>query len=479
MPLTQITGVRGTASSTGAGGYPSTLFSLASGGRVLIGFDDNFLAPSPTWTVIDATPNLVARIEIHRGRQTLQDQTNTGTATVYLNDTTGLYDPNNFLSPYYQKLVGKPVMLQCFNPVTKTWVPQFRGTIDRYGYVLDPSQVVANIQVDCVDVFDYLGGYQLQPGLNGKTPPAGSEGTICYYGATSATAQTVQDRITEILADVGIHSTMKVVFTGNVQVQVTKYDPGESALTALRDAADAELPTIANIYVDKIGRFVFHGRGSRFDPATVSAGAGAGVWDWQYWYVGDAHAISFGAGTAPIRVLEHEVSRTNMVNSAICYPRGIAETAMAGQVYEDATAITTYGKYSWTAPDLITFFGSTTGNTGAQETAKYAEFKVKNTKDPAIAIKTLTLKSLPPDDARAADLWPVLCGVDISDTVNLWVQYPDSIFGFLGNTPDDDYYVEGVSMTIEPGGDRRYDIVEVSLDVSPVEWSMDTHHVLS
>src|ERR1051326_8320839 len=100
-------------------------------------------------------------------------------------------------------------MLQCWNPVTAEWVPQFRGTIDDYGYDINPATdssgnlLLANIQVDCVDVFDYLGGYGLTPGLDGVTPPAGSEGTIWY----AETAGTVDDRIIEALTDAGIDST--------------------------------------------------------------------------------------------------------------------------------------------------------------------------------------------------------------------------------------------------------------------------------
>jgi hypothetical protein len=441
---------------------------------VLIGFNDNFLTPAPTWTVVDSTAHLVASIEIHRGRQTLADQTNTGTATVFLNDTAGLFDPANVSSPYYGKIDGKPIMLQCWNPVTSTWIPQFRGTIDEYGYDLNPTQVVSNIQLDCVDVFDYLGGYELMPGADGKTPPAGSEGTICYYGATSATAQNIQDRIVEILTDAHIDPTMTVVFTGNVQLQVTKYDPGEAALTALRDAVDAELPTIGNIYVDKIGRFVFHGRGSRFDPDTVSAGASPGAWNFRRWKVGDHTAIVSDATRAQVRVLATQRARSSMINRGICWPRGIAETGMANQVYEDSAAGTQYGKYSWTAGDLITYFSATTGNYATTECKNFATFKVKNTKDPQTAIRTLTMKSLPPGDSRASATWGCLTGVDISDIVNVSVGYPGGTG--IQNT---EFYVEGVTMRINPSGDTRYDLVEVDLDVSPAVWSQDTHHVLS
>ena len=61
-----------------------------------------------------------------------------------------------------------------------------------------------------------------------------------------------------------------------MKVIQTQYNPDESALTALRDAADAELPFIANIYVNRSGQFVFRGRYSTLLPGP---GRGRGWFD--------------------------------------------------------------------------------------------------------------------------------------------------------------------------------------------------------
>src|SRR4051812_11655447 len=98
-------------------------------GRVLIALDDTALEETPTWTRIDDTPNLVSGIDIRRGRQSEFDQTETSTATVYLNDTRGLFDMHNTGSPYWGKLVGHQILLQIRNPVTNVWEPQTRMTI--------------------------------------------------------------------------------------------------------------------------------------------------------------------------------------------------------------------------------------------------------------------------------------------------------------------------------------------------------------
>src|SRR5581483_5443492 len=134
--------------------------------------------------------------------------------------------------------------------------------IDGSAVNADGQPINASIQLECVDIFDYLNGYGLTPGLDGVLGPPGTENTI-FYAATSGS---VDDRIIEILTDTGIDPAMYHAASGNVTVMAAQYDADESALTALRDAADAELPFIANLYVDRQGRFVFRGRYSRFDP---------------------------------------------------------------------------------------------------------------------------------------------------------------------------------------------------------------------
>jgi hypothetical protein len=448
-------------------------------GRVLIAPDDGPLEPSPTWVRLDDVDNFVAAIDISRGRQTLTSHTDTGTATVLFNDTQGILDPNNVSSPYFGKITGKQIMLQVWNPVTAAWVPQFRGRIKRRGFDVNPatnpdgSLVVANIQMDCVDIFDYLGGYGLTPGLDGVTPPAGSEGTVWY----AETAGTVDDRIIEVLTDVGIDSTMWVVFTGNIRAAEVNYDADEAAITVLRDACDAELPFIANCYVDKLGRFVFHGRESRFDPDTVAAGATPGAWNFTRWKAGDGAAILLDSDRAQIRVLTFNEDEDELINAAICYPKGIAETDIPGQVFADATSIAAHGKHA--APpisDLVIKAGVTTGNSGKVECQKYAELLVKNKKDPRVAIETLGLKAMHPSDARAAKTWALLTGSDISDSVNLKVGYPGGTG--IGDPTGEDYYIEGVTMRIRPLV-PEYDYVELELDVSPAEWSTDTHAVFA
>lgn len=457
-------------------------------GRVLIAWDDGPLAPSPTWTCLDdgvTFPlNFVSGYDVNEGKQTLLEQTNTGTATVYINDRAGLFDDRNTSSPYQGKLSGRQILLQLRNPVTSTWQSQFRGLLNTYTYDIDGSAVGADgnpinatIQLDCVDIFDYLAGYGLTAGLDGVIPPAGSEDGIWYAETTG----TVDDRIIEILTDVGIDSTRYVVFSGNVAVQAVKYDPDQAALVALRDAADAEFPFIANIYVDRFGRFCFHGRYARFDPDGVSADAGTARWDFHRWQVGDGKNIILTPARAQMRVLDYTRDRADLINVAVCYPANMPTAQMPNQVYANAPSITSYGKHA--APpmsDLLTatpIFDAAHGGPADRyaETLAYAQFLVLAKKDPIVAITSLQLRSIQPYDARAASTWQMLTQADISDIVNVAAGYPGGT-GFTGSSPADDHFIEGRKLTVRPAN-TGYDDVTLELDLSPARWSQDVNSV--
>ncbi len=458
-------------------------------GRVLIAWDDGPLVAEPTWTPIDQggstfPHDFVSGYDTRSGRQTLISQTETGTATVYVKDRSGLFDDRNGSSPFQGKLSGRQIMLQLYNPVDAAWEPQFRGLIDDYRYTMDGSAVgadgnpvVADIEIDCVDMFDYLNGYLLTPGLDGDSAPAGSEDSV-YYPA-SGVGDFVGDRILEILTDANIDPSMSVLASGNVQVIETKYNSDESALAALRDAADAELPFIANIYINRLGLFCFRGRYSRFAPDAVAA-AGGGSWDFTRWPMGDGKAIQADPTRAQVRLLSYSRDRADLINAAMCYPQGTAATAIPDQVYADPTSITNYGKHM-AAPltDLITAQyagpGTISPDDGKTQCYLYAELLVKNKKDPRICPTTLQLKAINPSDFRASATWAVLTRSDISHIANIAVGYAGGT-GLMGAATVDDYYIEGRALTVRPAN-TSYDQVDLDLELTPFVWSADTHGV--
>jgi hypothetical protein len=428
-------------------------------GRVLIAFDDPALEPTPAWTRIDNnTAFRVSDITIRRGRQTEFDQTETSTATVTVRDPSGVFDPNNMSSPYFGKLNGKQIMLQLQNPVTGVWHTQFRGHIDDYGYYLSETLVLSTVQIECVDLFDYLARVEMVVGLFGDPAlSVGDSAGVVVYAETD-----FQTRLEQAATDAGLPPEFFVFFTGNVDVQETKYDPGDSVMMVMRDAVDAEFPTAANIYTDKLGRVVGHGRYARFTPEAVAA---TGDWTFTRWDAATGGAVI--SGVAQIRPpLRFANPRSRIVNAAISYPRGIAEADIPGQIVIDTTSRDEYGYGSWSATDLITLAGTTTGNTANQETKLYGSYMVANYKEPRPRVEALTFKSIDPDDSRAAATWALMCGADISDVVNVVAGYP----GGVGIA--EDFYVEGSEMTIIPLN-PGYDMVELSLNVSPAAYFTD------
>jgi len=443
-------------------------------GRVLIAFDDTALEPSPSWIRVDETGDIgtdgvrVAQCDIVRGRQTEFDVTETSTASVKIVDRNGVFDPDNTSSPYFGELDGKQIMLQAYDPVAAAWVPQYRGHLDEYGWTFRASQVAADVELQCTDIMDYLGGVKMIPGLFGDAAPAGSEGTVFYEDTD------FQTRVTQLLTDAGLPSAMFSVFTGNVDVQETKYDPDDPILTAIRDALDAEFPGIANGYTDKLGRFVVHGRLARFDPDTVSASTS---WDFQRWKAGDGAAILLDPDRAQIRPqLSWTRPRSRIINAAIAYPRyplrgtgggTFVEADIPGQISTDAPSISAYGYRSWEARDLITLAGTTTGNDAKTETFLYGSYYVANYAAPRTRVEALTFKSIHPDDDRAEVSWELMLGVDISDIINLKHGYPGG--EGLGGDDGEDFYVEGMQTTIRPGN-PGYDIIENTVNVSPAAY---------
>lgn len=434
-------------------------------GRVLIAFDDTALEESPTWERIDTDDHqtsVVAGIEIRRGRQTEFDQTEASTAVVSINDRSGLFDPDNASSPYFGELDGKQILLQAYNPVTATWVPQWRGHIDEYDWTHRPSQFVSDVQINCTDLFDYLGGVKMIPGLFGDSPPSGYSG-IVFYEETD-----FQTRVTQLLTDAGLPAGMFRVFTGNVDVQDTGYDPDDEVMIAIRDALDAEFPAIANAYTDKAGRFVVHGRFARFDPDTVSGTTG-GDWNFTRWKAGDGDAITLDADRAQIRPpLTWSRGRSRIINAAIAYPREYTNDRawIDSQIVTDSGSITAYGYRSWEARDLILEAGTTTGNNARVESKLFADYYVSNYKDPRTRVEALTFKSMHPDDDRAEPSWAILTGADISDIVDLQHGYPG------GTGISENFYIEGSEMSIQPGP-PEWDFIELRLNVSPEAYYTD------
>src|SRR5262249_42438845 len=171
------------------------------------------------------------------------------------------------------------VRIRCWNPVLAEWQSRFRGWVSDWDYDFDPSQQTNRLSLQLTDIFELLGAIEMLPGFFGDdpttaTPPRPDAAGQIWFAA----AATVKARIDQVLAN-ALNSTAhptaasdySVVFSGNVSLVPTTYSPGETPLDVIFHAADAAFPGVSNVYTDRFGRIVFHGRYAKFNPSGVLA----------------------------------------------------------------------------------------------------------------------------------------------------------------------------------------------------------------
>lgn len=445
-------------------------------GRVLIALAAGRLDWSPTWTRVDSIDGLVAGYDINRGRQTEEDTTDTSTAVVYLNDQWGYFDPGNGGSSFAGYL-GKQILLQVWDPCADEWVQQTRMWIDRVDFDINPNtrsgeSILSNVQLNCVDIFGLLSRLRMDVSevtgtrVFGNTPPVGSEGVVFYEDSSPGDGSGFDDRLTQIADDCGLTTDWYVFFTGNVDLLEGVYDVGDSPMIAMQQVVDAEMPGAGNLLSDKLGRLCARGRGARFDPDGVSAGASVGAWNFRRFKAGDGAAILLDPDRAQIRPpLGWSYSEDKVRNVGYAYPKGLAENLKPDQVYK-VPGVDPIDRRVWTAENLLVKAGTTTGLSGADEARAYGQFWATVLSDPAVRVEALTFKSIDPTDDRAEKTWDLMLNADISDIIDLEHGYA----GGVGIS--EEFFVEGSEMTVRVLN-TDYDLVEVSFNVSPQAYYAD------
>jgi hypothetical protein len=464
-------------------------------GRFLVAFDTAGLGPfvwAPTWTRLDSTANLVTSYQIDRGRQYELDRTDVGRATVQIKDTQGILDPTNPSGPHYGHL--EPLlqaMIGRYNPVDSTWYTRYRGFIEDYDYSFDPSQRVNMLTITLVDLFEMVAGIEMHdknpdgtlyfsdPDPTSTRKPA-TLGQVWFnnVNASGGTPQTAGDRITNILERSLLPASYYVVFSGNVQLQDAVYTPGESPMTAIQEVADAEFPGVSNVYVDRFGRLVFHGRYAKFNPSGVLAGTDN--WDWSHLYAGDGAAVAAAPSTtAHLREFAFNRGLSKVINQAFATPSraasGVDLTAaeIQGQLFTSPTSIGLYGIRAWTAENLLTKMHIGGSSDDLTETLRFSKYYVANYADPRNRVTACGFRSIATTAVGAGANWHLLSKVDISDRVDITVASPGG--GGFGGTSDLDaqFYVEGVHETVQPLNPTMDDVT-LTLDLSPVAFFNDT-----
>ncbi len=436
-----------------------------------IAFASTTLDPTPTWTRLDDTDHLVASYTIDRGRSIETDRTDGARATVTINDKEGLLDPTNAGGPYIGLL--QPLLqiaLGRYNPVAAEWQTRFRGFISDYDYSFDPSQRINRLTLSCIDLFEILNSIDMLPYPKfGDDPSTDAPESVGQVWFAENQVGGGAGRIDQIMTNALIDTAFYVAFSGNVELWATVYSPGESAMTAIQEAADAEFPGgVANVFTDRFGRLVFHGRLAKFDPATIAAGAGDAAWDWHHWHCGDGAAVASAPSvTAQIREFSFNRGLAEIVNSAYATPawnaagNPLTAAEKAGQIVEDTGSQAIFGIRSWSAENLQTKTGLLDSSDSLAEALKFATYKINNYAAPLNRITTLGFLSMRPDRTGAAANWRLLCKADISDLIGVTIDSPGG-----GGFTDDDFVIEGIHETNEPLN-GQYDKVTMRLDVSP------------
>jgi hypothetical protein len=448
---------------------------------VNLAFDAAMFDRDPAaWTALDQIhPNLVTSWTVDRGRQYELDRTEGGRATVELLDPDGVMDPMNPSSPYMSTLNQINPLIQVVlcrrDPMAGAWEPRFRGFVSDLNYTVDPSQKVTRVTLELVDLFEILGGVEMQPGEFGDPPVTGSEGQI-FFGP----ADQMGVRVDQVLDNFGLPAGYRVVFSGNVALTKGVYSPGESPLTVIQEAVDAEFPGVGNAYVDRIrhGRLSVHGRYARFDPSAVIGTPGAELWDWHHFAVGDLAAVEAASGgAAQLRTFSFNRGVSKLINHASAYPQWIPDSGqyrpptdaeIAGQIFQDTTSIGRWGKRSWSSQNLLTESGYVDGADGLTETLRFAQYYVTNYAQPRNRIVSVGFRSIMPGRIGSATTWQLMSRIDISDQVDITLGHPGG-----GGFFDAEYYVEGVHETSRPLN-PDYDDDTVTLDLSPKAYFDDT-----
>jgi hypothetical protein len=323
------------------------------------------------------------------------------------------------------------------------------------------------------------------PGYFGHTAPAVHAGNVFFEDTADGDVHGMQTRIVHILSgstsapvtlgDCGLDPAFYTVLSGNVSLHESVYSPGESAMTAIQEAVDAEFPGVGNVFCDRLGRLTALGRFARFDPVGTAA---ATDWDFQDWKAGDGAAVAASpTDTAHIRAFSMSRDLAKIINHAQASPVNVLtgsafDTAIQAQVVENTTSKSLYGIRAWSAENLITKEGVTDGLLGTggdwDETRRYGDYYVRNYHTPANRVTNISFRSSSLGMVGTAANWDFLCRCDLADRVALTIGSPGG-----GGLTNHKYYIEGIHEEVNMLNPEMDDVT-LTLDLSPDDYFQDS-----
>ena len=251
----------------------------------------------------------VMNISIRGGYNLLQDQFQVGQATIRINDPDGLYNPQNYASPYAGKLVPlRKIRVSAKYGGTSYYL--FSGYIQSYNYSYPKDFTTGFVDIIASDAFRLLNLANIQT-----------------VAGTSA-GQTTGARINNILDTVSWPASMRQIDTGDNTVQADPATPRQ-ALNALKNVEFSE----------GTGAFFVNGEGNLEFLSRHNVQAKAG--QTPIYFANNGGGISYYGLT-----FAHDDKL--IINQANFTPIGLTT-----QSYSDAASIAKYFPHSINMNDLV------------------------------------------------------------------------------------------------------------------------------
>jgi len=326
-------------------------------------------------------------ISTRRNRNILQDNYESGTATIRIVDPDGYWNPQNVSSPYYGLLqpLRKIQASAIYGGVT---YGLFGGYITEYRYTYPTSQDTGYCTFIIYDAF------RLMYNSNVTTVTGGTAG------------QTTAQRVQSILSMIAWPPAFTSIGTGATTVQA---DPGTQR-TVLEAIQTCEFTEQGAFYIDENGVATFKGRQYVYDAQSASPTV-----------FNQTGGISYAGITFAL-------DDKQIVNKA-----SVTRIGGTTQTYSDATSIAQYFTRSITATDMLM---QTDANALSLATAY-----VQSKKDTTIRIETITLDLTTPDYTTGVT---AALSLDFFNTVDITNEQPG------GSTIQKKLQVQGIAHNITP-----------------------------
>lgn len=351
--------------------------------------------------------------------------------------------------------------------MTETWELRYRGFLETMTYEYHPSQLVNTVTFELVDLFELLSVVEMFPGHFGDPPP--NAGDVFFEDTAPDDEHGMQVRVEQILGNAEIPADFYNVFSGNVVLHEATYSAGESAMTAIQDAVDAEFPLVGNVYCNRHGQLAVHGRYARFNPDAHS-GPGTG-WDFRDFKAGDGAAVNASPlDTAHIRSFTTILDVNKVINRAQANPRTNLTDLPSGRVVQNLTSKAKYGIRPWSTDGLLTKQGVRPGPVLTDdwtETKSFAQYFVDAYKTPKMRVSQIGFRPIRKDATGAAANWNLLARCDLNDRVTVTIGSPGG-----GGFEDAAFFIEGIHEQTRPLS-GELDDVTLTLDLSPADYYAD------